>query len=247
MTVKGRLEEKGMIGRIAVRKPLLRPVNKQKRLKFAQEHVEWTIDQWKSVLCLDESKFELFGSHWRQYVRRNVNEKSEPDCIVTTVKHGGGSVMFWGCFSHTGVGQLKKIEAIMKKEQYHSILQRHAIPPGINLIGREFIFQQDNDLKHTSRLCTSYLELKKVAGDLNIMEWLPQTLDLNPIELFWEELDRRVRDLKPANLPGLWDCLNEAWNNIPPQALKKLIEGMPKLRAAVIKAKGGHCQENRLK
>ena len=48
-TVKGRLKEKGMIGRIDVRKPLLRPVNEQKRLKFAQEHVDWTIDQWKSV------------------------------------------------------------------------------------------------------------------------------------------------------------------------------------------------------
>ena len=49
-TVKGWLKEKDMIGRIAVRKSLLRPVNKQKRLKFAQEHVDCTIDQWKSVL-----------------------------------------------------------------------------------------------------------------------------------------------------------------------------------------------------
>ena len=57
MTVKGRLKEKGMIGGIVVRKPLLRPVNKQKRLKFAQEPVDWTFDQWSMkdsnqiVLC----------------------------------------------------------------------------------------------------------------------------------------------------------------------------------------------------
>ena len=122
----------------------------------------------------------------------------------------------------------------MKKEHYHSILQRHAIPSGINLIGRGFIFQQDNDPKHTSKLCTSYLEGKKVAGDLNIMEWPPQSPDLNPIELLWEELDRRVRDLKPTSLPGLWDCSNEAWNNIPPHKFQKLIERMPKLCAAVM-------------
>ena len=67
-----------------------------------------------------------------------------------------------------------------------------------------------------------------------------------PIELLWEKLDRRVRDLKPTSLPSLWDCLNEAWNNIPSQTLQKLIERMPKLCAAVIKAKGGHFQENRL-
>ena len=79
------------------------------------------------------------------------------------------------------------------------------------------------------------------------MKWSPKSPDLNPIELLWEELDRRVRDLKPTSLPGLWDCLNEAWNNGPPQTLQKLIERMPKLRAAVIKTKGGHFQENRLK
>ena len=122
LTFKGRLKEQGMIGRIAVRKPLLQPVNKQKRLKFAQERVDWTIDQWKSVLWTDESKFELFGSHRRQYVRRKVNERFKPDYIVSTLKLGGGSGIVWVCFSHAGVGQLKKIEGIMKKEQYHSIL-----------------------------------------------------------------------------------------------------------------------------
>ena len=199
------------------------------------------------ILPLSAEKFKLFGSHRRQYIRRKVNERFNPDCIVPTLKHGGGSVMVWGCFSHAGVGQLEKIEGIMKKEQYHSILQRHAIPSGMHLIGHGFIFQQDNDPKHTSKLCTSYLERKKIADDLNIMEWPPRYPDLNLIELLWEELDRRVRDMKTTSLPGLWDCLNEAWNNIPPQTLQKLIERMPKLCAAVIKAKGGHFQENRLK
>lgn len=96
------------------------------------------------------------------------------------------------------------------------------------------------------------MERKKVAGDLDVMEWPPQSSDLNPIELLWEELDRRVRDLKPTSLSDLWNCLNEAWNNIPHQTLQtnipqKLIERMPKLCAAVIKTKGGHFQENRLK
>ena len=76
---------------------------------------------------------------------------------MPTVRDGGGSVTVWGCFSHAGVGQLKKIEVIMKKEQYHSILQRHAIPSGINLIGRGSIFQKNNDPKHTSKLCAYFL------------------------------------------------------------------------------------------
>lgn len=246
-TVKRRLREKGMIGRIAVKKPLLRPVNKQKRLDFAKEHVHWTVDNWKSVLWSDESKFELFGNHRQQYVRRKVNERYKPQCIVPTVKHGGGSVMVWGCFSYSGIGKLVKIEGIMKKEQYHSILQRHMLPSGSELIGRNFIFQQDNDPKHTSRYCQEYLERKQKDGVLQVMKWPPQSPDLNPIELLWDELDRRVRDLKPTSLPRLWECLKEAWDNIQPQTLQKLVERMPKICAAIIKAKGGHFQENRLK
>ena len=53
-----------------------------------------------------------------------------PKCLVPTIKHGGGSVMVWGCFSSAGVGDLVKIEGIMKKEQYKTILENNAIPSG---------------------------------------------------------------------------------------------------------------------
>lgn len=246
-TVKRRLREKGMIGRIAAKKPLLRPINKKKRLEFAKQHANWTIEQWKSVLWSDESKFQIIGSNRRQYVRRKTGERVKEGCVVPTVKHGGGSVMVWGCFSYDGVGQLKKIDGKLTKESYHNILQRHAIPSGTQLIGRGFIFQQDNDPKHTSGLCTSYLKKKQDDGVLRIMNWPPQSPDVNPIELVWEELDRRVRDLRPTSLESLWESLNNAWQQLPPQTLHKLVERLPKICAAIIKAKGGHFQESHLK
>ncbi|XP_058810201.1 uncharacterized protein LOC131675290 [Phymastichus coffea] len=94
-------------------------------------------------------------------VRRSASEKMTPQCIVPTVKHGGSSVMVWGCFSGHGTGDLVKIDGIMRKEQYKNILVRHAIPSGLRGPGRGFVFQQDNDPKHTSILCRSYLEQKK--------------------------------------------------------------------------------------
>ena len=130
---------------------------------------------------------------------------TKPQCILLTVKHGGGSVMVWGCFSYASVGKPVKIEGIMKKEQYNNILQRHALPSGIEFIGRKFIFQQDNDPKHTSHYFTDYLKQKQRDGMLQITEWPPQSSDLNPIELLWDELDRQVRDLKPTSLTSLWN------------------------------------------
>ena len=245
-TVKRRLAEAGLRGCVAARKPLLRPVNKKKRLLWAKNHVGWKPEQWKSVLWTDESKFEIFGNRRRQFVRRRPGERYLEACLTPTVKHGGGSVMVWGCFTEEGVGELVKIDGIMRKEHYHRILQNNAIPSGIGLAGYGFTFQQDNDPKHTSLLCRNYLAKKEADGILNIMVWPPQSPDLNPIELLWEELDRRVRASAPKSQSEMWGCLEENWNSINSEILVKLVKRMPRLCKAVIKANGGHFDEKKL-
>lgn len=246
-TVKKRLREAGYFGRVAVKKPLLKPEHRRKRLKFARKHRNWTMEQWKSVLWSDESKFELFGTKRRQYVRRKVGERYKKQCIAPTVKFGGGSVMVWGCFSYEGVGELVKIEGIMRKEHYHQILQRSAIPSGIGLIGYGFTYQHDNDPKHTSKLCTNYLQTKEDESVLETMEWPPQSPDVNPIELLWDELDRQVKSMRPTSENSLFDSLQTAWNNIQVNTLHKLVDRMPRICEAIIKAGGGHFDEKTLR
>ena len=67
-------------------------MNKKKRLAWAKKHEQWTLDQWKSVLWSDESKFEIFGSNRHVFVLRRVVERMISPCVVPTVKHGGGGV-----------------------------------------------------------------------------------------------------------------------------------------------------------
>ena len=60
--------------------------------------------------------------------------------------------MVWGCFGAGEVGNLYRVEGILNQHCYHSILQHQAIPSGQRLIGANFVLQQSNDPKHTSKL-----------------------------------------------------------------------------------------------
>ncbi|GFW49176.1 transposable element Tcb1 transposase [Trichonephila clavipes] len=52
---------------------------------------------WKKVIFSDESKFTIFGSDSRRTIWRKPNTALNPKNLRPTVKHGGGSVMIWGC------------------------------------------------------------------------------------------------------------------------------------------------------
>uniref|UniRef100_A0A3B3HVE6 Paired domain-containing protein n=1 Tax=Oryzias latipes TaxID=8090 RepID=A0A3B3HVE6_ORYLA len=54
-----------------------------------------------------ETKLELFGKAHQLYVRRLNNEAYNEKNTVPTVKHGGGSVLFWGCFAASGTGRFQ--------------------------------------------------------------------------------------------------------------------------------------------
>ena len=41
------------------RKPFISPINKKRRLKWAIEHHNWLIDEWRNVVWTDESPFVL--------------------------------------------------------------------------------------------------------------------------------------------------------------------------------------------
>lgn len=245
-TVKRRLLDAGLKGCLAVSKSLLKTANKKKRLNWAQQHKDWTIEDWNKVLWSDESKFEIFGTKRRVFVRRYSNERIADGCTVASVKHGGGSVMVWGCFSGSAVGDLIKIEGIFRKEGYKKIIEENVVPSGTRLIGTNFIFQHDNDPKHTSKLCKTFLKHLKRQHVLKVMEWPPQSPDLNPIELLWDELDRQVRKSCPTSREDLWRILQEEWQQISRETLEKLIRRLPRLCEAVIKNKGGHIDESKV-
>ena len=123
-TISAVLHQSGLYGRVARWKPLLSKAHdspigvclKTPKGFSGHEKQDWS----------DENKIELFGLN----VNRHIWRKNG---TILTVKHGGGSIMLWECFSVAGTGKLVTIEGKMNREKYREILDENLLQRAQNL------------------------------------------------------------------------------------------------------------------
>jgi hypothetical protein len=72
------------------------------------------------ILWSDETKIKLFGLNAKRYDWRKPG-------TIPTVKHGGGIIILWGCFSAAGTGRLVRIKGKMNGEKYRAILDENLL------------------------------------------------------------------------------------------------------------------------
>jgi hypothetical protein len=171
-------------------------------------------------------KQKLLGHNDHHYVWRKKGE-------AASVKHGGGSIILWGCFAAGETGALHKIDGIIRRQNYVDILKQHLKTSVRKLLklGRKLVFQMYNDPKHI---------YKVVAKDnkVKVLEWPSQSPDLNPTENVWAELKKCVRARRPTNLTQLHQLCQEEWDKIHPTYCGKLVEGYSKCLTQVKQFKG---------
>jgi transposase len=238
-TVRRALKQAGMKAVVKRKKPLLRPRHIRERLAFAQRHKDWTVDDWKRVIWSDETKINRFGSDGRKWCWKKPSEQLQPRHVQATVKHGGGSLMVWGCMTAQGPGFLTKIVDRLDSELYCNILEDElqSTVEWYELEWKDVIFQHDNDPKHTAKRTQEWLQ----DHQIQVLQWPAQSPDLNPIEHLWDLLKRRLaaHERMPSGMLELWERIEAEWNKITAQECMKLIESMPRRVEAVLKAKGG--------
>lgn len=238
-TVRRMLNEAGMK---AARKPKvlpLTPKRKKVRLSWAKAHQSWTVDDWKQVIFSDETKINRIGSDGAQWFWNATNEEIRECHLQHMYKHGGGSIMLWGCFLWDGPGYIVRIDGSLDSKLYCEILdddlKSSAEYYGFDL--KNIVFQQDNDPKHTSKLASKWFLDNKVS----VLDWPSYSPDLNPIENLWAIIKKRLCQCEraPKSISELFERISNEWNTITPKLCQDLITSMPKRINAVIKAKGG--------
>lgn len=177
-TVKRALNEANFTAIEKKKKPLLSERNIRQRKNFVQKYEHWSEEDWMKVVWSDESKINRYRTDGRSWSWKRQGESLQPRDYIQTIKHNGGNIKVWGCFSANGVGPIFKIDGIMDKNMYLSIL-KDKLAETIDFMpypNNEVTFQHDNDPKHTAKIVQSWL--KEQA----------QSPDLNPIENLWSYL-----------------------------------------------------------
>ncbi|CDR00776.1 unnamed protein product, partial [Oncorhynchus mykiss] len=101
-TISNTLHRHGLKSCSAHKVPLLKPAYVQVRLKFANDHLDDPEEEWEKVMWSDETKIELFGLNSTRRVWRKKKDEYNPKNTIPTMKHGGGNIILWGCFSAKG-------------------------------------------------------------------------------------------------------------------------------------------------
>ena len=127
----------------------------------------------------------------------------------------------------------------MNFELYCSILEENLINSlhWYNMNSQQVVCQQYNDPKHSARRTLTWFQ----HNNVEVLNWLAQYPDLNPIELFWNNFKRRLFDYPaiPSSTAELWERLDEEWNKITQKKCVELIDSMPRRITVVIEAKLG--------
>ena len=100
--ISAAFHQSGLYGRVATWKTLLSKRQMTAHLEFAKRHLKDSQTMRNKILGSDKTKIELFGLNAKCHIWRKPSTAHHEANTIPKVKHGGGSIMLWGCFSGTG-------------------------------------------------------------------------------------------------------------------------------------------------
>lgn len=207
------------------------------RLQWAQQHQNWTTEEWKKVAWSGESHFLLAHVDGKASVRWLA--ETETGTTVEGKQDGGGIVKLWATFCWETLGPVVSLDATLTCSSYLNILADH-VHPFMEAVfpDGDGLFQQGNTPCHTAKAVQGWFE--EHDSQFKVLPWPRDFTHLNPIEQLWNVLDKQVRSTEapPGSLEDLRGLLLRSWCQIPPRTFRRLVESVPQRLRAVSEAKG---------
>ncbi|UYV72056.1 hypothetical protein LAZ67_9001697, partial [Cordylochernes scorpioides] len=229
-TISRRLVANGLHSCRPLRRLPLTPPNRRQRLEWCRARSTW-MTEWHRVVFSDESRFCLSSDSRRVRVWRRRGERSNPAAIVEgpTVRQRG--IMVWGAIAYDSRSPLLRIQGTMTAQRYVDDVLRPVTLPYLQEVPNA-LYQQDNARPHTARISQQALQ------DVQMLPWPPYSPDLSPIEHVWDIIGRRLHALpQPHSEDELWQMVEREWRAIPQDAIRTLIDSLPRRVAACIATK----------
>jgi transposase len=232
-TIRRRLDEVNLFGRVAETEYVFDERDIQRRLSFAEGYSRWTADDWARVIFSDETHIEVYGRSC-VWVQRPPGKAFDPQYLSQHTPHSD-RVSLWGCFCARGVGQAEIFVGEFNAPRFVDILQHNLIQTALHFYPNEpWRFQQDNAPQHTSHLARRWFHNHGV----NTIDFPPYSPDLNPIENLWSIVKARVEARLARTTDEVERILKEEWEALDTTLLAKLSASMPARCQAVIANRG---------
>ncbi|UYV71280.1 hypothetical protein LAZ67_8002483 [Cordylochernes scorpioides] len=226
-TISRRLVANGLHSCRPLRRLPLTPPNRRQRLEWCRARSTW-MTEWHRVVFSDESRFCLSSDSRRVRVWRRRGERSNPAAIVErpTVRQRG--IMVWGAIAYDSRSHLLRIQGTMTAQRYVDDVLRPVTLPYLQGVPNA-LYQQDNARPHTARISQQALQ------DVQMLPWPPYSPDLSPIEHVWDIIGRRLHALpQPRSEDELWQMVEREWRAIHQDAIRTMIDSLPRRVAACI-------------
>jgi transposase len=232
-TVRRRLDEVNLFGRIARESDDYDDRILTLRLSFANGFLHFNNDDWDTVIFSDEVHFCL-GHHGQVWVQRPPGTAYEPQYCKPADKELY-KITLWGCFSSKGIGAGRIFIGELNGTLYRDILEHNLIPTYKQFYPTGiWRLLQDNASPHYTEEVNIWMH----NHGIHIIEFPPYSPDLNPIENIWHLLKWRVEHRNPRTAEEFEKIISEEYEGIETECCTTLAHSMHNRLLQVIEYQG---------